>query len=69
MRVISYARLAAEKGIGYTPEHLRRLVKAGKFPAPIQLGAGRVGFLERDIDHWLATRPRVKPEVAETSIT
>ncbi|WP_434716940.1 AlpA family transcriptional regulator [Paraburkholderia sp. A2RO-4L] len=27
------------------------------FPKPIRLGAGSVGWLESDIDVWLASRP------------
>ena len=36
-----------------------RLIREGKFPAPIKLGANRIGFFEDEIDAWLASRPRV----------
>ena len=36
-----------------------RCVKAGTFPAPIQLGPNSVGWYEDEIDQWLAERPRV----------
>ncbi len=30
----------------------------GKFVAPIQLGGNSVGFLEGEVDDWIASRPR-----------
>ena len=39
--------------VGYHPVHIRRLVKAGKFPAPVQLGPRSVGWLESDVDEWI----------------
>jgi len=35
-----------------------RDVKAGKFPAPVQLGPNSVGWYEDEVDAWLASRPR-----------
>ena len=46
------SKAAAEKA-GYCQEHIRRLVKAGKFPAPIRLGEKRVVWIESEIDDWL----------------
>ena len=46
------SKAAAEKA-GYSQEHLRRLAKAGKFPAPIRLGKKRVVWIESEIDDWL----------------
>lgn len=37
-----------------------RDVKAGKFPAPIQLGPRAIGWRESDIDAWLNSRPAVE---------
>ncbi len=31
-------------------------IKAGTFPAPIQLGPQAVGWIESEINEWLATR-------------
>jgi prophage regulatory protein len=59
MRILSKKALREEKGIGYSDVHIARLVKASKFPAPIQLGAGRKGWIESEIDIWLEARPRV----------
>ncbi len=35
-----------------------RDVKAGTFPAPVELGPNRIGWFEDEIDAWLASRPR-----------
>lgn len=43
-------------------------VRAGTFPAPIDLGGGKIGWPEAVIDEWVASRPVVpwapKPEAA-----
>ncbi len=56
MRMLSYKDLKPEKGIPYSEEWLRELVKAGKFPKPIRLGGNRIAFIETDIDRWLKDR-------------
>jgi prophage regulatory protein len=47
------------------PRHLRlvtgpvtvwRLRRAGKFPEPIRLSVGRIGWRRSDLDKWLAER-------------
>ena len=35
-----------------------RDIKAGKFPAPVEIGPNRIGWFEDEIDEWLASRPR-----------
>jgi predicted DNA-binding transcriptional regulator AlpA len=35
-----------------------RDIKAGIFPAPIQIGPNSIGWYEDEIDAWLAARPR-----------
>ena len=35
-----------------------RDIKAGKFPAPVEIGANRIGWFEDEIDAWLDSRPR-----------
>ena len=56
MKLITFAQLGPEKGIPRCRDHVRRLVKIGKFPAPIQLsehkiassgGRGSIGFSMR----------------------
>ncbi len=50
MRLLLFPDLKAEKNIPYSRCHLRRLIKARKFPAPIVLGAGRIAWPEHIID-------------------
>ena len=59
MRLLSYDKLR-DKGVGYTREHLARLVKAGKFPVPIVLSRrpngspARIAWAEDEVDAWIA---------------
>ena len=41
---------------GLTRSMAYALIKAGSFPVPINLGARAVGWLESEIDTWLAER-------------
>jgi prophage regulatory protein len=40
--------------VPFSPQHILRLEKRGKFPKRIQLGARRVGWYLRDIERWLS---------------
>ncbi len=40
----------------YSPQHIARLEKAGKFPKRIQLGPNRVGWVEDEVLIWLQHR-------------
>lgn len=42
--------------VPYTPQHIRRLEKAGKFPCRLKLGGNRVGWRLIDIEDWLRAR-------------
>lgn len=55
-KVIDYKELA-DWGIKYTRVHLRRLIRAEKFPKPIQLSDNRIAWDEKAIEKWLASRP------------
>jgi len=33
-------------------------MRAGRFPAPIEIGTRSVGWFEHEVDAWLASRPR-----------
>lgn len=39
--------------IQYSPQHIHRLEKAGKFPKRVRLGANRVGWLASEIEEWI----------------
>ncbi len=45
-----------ERGILYSRVHINRLVKAGKFRAPIKLGQNRIGWVESEINEWLIAK-------------
>jgi prophage regulatory protein len=57
-RLLTFPELKPLKGIPYTRQHLARLEKAGKFPARVQIGANRVGWLESEIDAHGRNLPR-----------
>ncbi|MEM8937198.1 MAG: AlpA family phage regulatory protein [Pseudomonadota bacterium] len=40
----------------YSHQHVVPLVKAGKFPKPVQHGPNRVGWLEDEVMDWLRQR-------------
>jgi prophage regulatory protein len=44
--------------VPYTPQHILRLEKQGKFPPRIHIGDRRVGWYLADIETWLANRLR-----------
>ena len=40
----------------YSRGHVYRLARAGRFPTPIQLGPGRVGWLDHEVRAWIDRR-------------
>jgi hypothetical protein len=56
MRLLTFAQLGPEKGIPHCRDHVRRLVNAGQFPAPIQLSENKIAWLEAEIDAMIAAR-------------
>jgi prophage regulatory protein len=68
LRIITQKELRSL--VPYTPHHILRLEKAGKFPRRLQLGQNRVGWRQIDIEAWIAARTpkeiyRADPEPAE----
>ena len=53
-RVISKKELL--KLVPYTPQHILRLEKQGKFPRRIRIGARRVGWWLHEVLAWLDLR-------------
>ena len=37
----------------YTPQHIARLERAGKFPKRVKLGLNRVGWVRSEVEEWL----------------
>lgn len=54
MRMLS--KRAVRDLVLYSPAHIARLEAAGKFPKRVQLGPGRVGWLEEEVQAWLKER-------------
>ena len=46
-------------GITYGPSQIRRMWKAGEFPAPVQLSPHRIGFRLSEVKAWVASRQPV----------
>jgi prophage regulatory protein len=38
---------------------LWRRVRAGTFPAPVDVGGGRIAWVRSEVDAWIESRPRV----------
>lgn len=54
MRILSKRQL--KELVLYSPQHIARLEKAGKFPKRVQLGPNRVGWVEAEVLDWLQAR-------------
>ena len=54
MRILSKSDLRAL--VLYSPAHIDRLEKAGRFPKRVQLGPCRVGWIESEVIEWLQVR-------------
>jgi prophage regulatory protein len=67
VRILRYAQLKPEKDIPWSRPHLDRLEKKEEFPRRVRLGPGTIGWLESEIDQWLADsiakRTREKPSL------
>lgn len=52
----------------FSDEHIRRLIKAGRFPPPIKMGLGvsaRLAWPEDEIDAWIEERKAERFAVAD----
>ena len=56
MRALVYRELSERKGIPHSREWIRQLEQQGLFPKRIKISAGRVGWLEHEIDAWLKSK-------------
>lgn len=54
MRILSKRQL--KELVLYSPQHVARLEKVGKFPKRVQLGPNRVGWVEGEVLDWLQSR-------------
>jgi prophage regulatory protein len=56
MKLIPYNDLKEKKGIKYSRVHVSRLEKANKFPKHVNLGPQSIGWLESEVDDWIAAK-------------
>jgi prophage regulatory protein len=62
-RLIPHEALA-EKGIPLSKDQLIRLERAGTFPKRVKISQRRFGWVELEIDRWLAQRVAARDAVA-----
>jgi prophage regulatory protein len=62
-RILRDAEVGERTGLSRTTRW--RLVRAGKFPAPVQLTEHARGTRESDVDAWIASRPPAHEEAAQ----
>jgi predicted DNA-binding transcriptional regulator AlpA len=69
MRLLSYDDLRPEKGIAYSRTQLWRLEKRSAFPRRVPLAGrnGRHGWVEHEIDEWIASRIALRDEVTPSN--
>jgi prophage regulatory protein len=65
LKLITFQDLGPKKGVPYSRDHLRRLTKSGKFPKPVAVGDHRIGWIEREVDQWLAGKLQARDAAAE----
>jgi prophage regulatory protein len=53
MKLLSRQDLREKKGITFTRQHIHRLVKEGKFPAPIKVGENTNAWVEPEVDTYI----------------
>ncbi len=57
-RIIGIGVVSREK-VNLGKSLIYEMIRDGRFPSPVQLSKGRVGWRESEIDRWIAARPAV----------
>ena len=57
-------RTEVEARFGIARSTIYRLMRCGKFPEPIKIGPRAVRWRERELEAWLADRPRATGDQA-----
>ncbi len=53
--------------VKYSPQHIARLEKAGKFPKRLQLGQNRVAWMLAEVEAWIEARLEQRDQRSSTS--
>ena len=61
LTVLRRRQVEGRTGLGRSS--LYALIANGQFPAPIRLSANTVGWLEHEIDAWIAERAKISRHV------
>jgi len=64
MRILS--KREVRRLVLYSPQHISRLEKAGKFPKRVKLGPSRVGWVESEVLEWLEERIKRREETHDS---
>lgn len=56
MKILRRPAVIDRSGLSYPT--IWRKIQAGTFPQPVQLGPNSVGWLEEEVDAWIASRKR-----------
>ena len=64
MRIVRFRELSERKGITWSRTHVDREEKAGRFPQRIRIGTNSVGWVEDEVDQWLAERAQRRDTAA-----
>jgi prophage regulatory protein len=60
MRILSPQQLSDEKGVNFSNPHRWELERTGRFPKRVRLGDRRYGYLESEIDNFIAQRAALR---------
>jgi prophage regulatory protein len=55
-KLLKYGELNSTRGISFSRRHLYTLEEKNNFPKRVALGVNRIGWVETEIDEWLATK-------------
>ena len=56
MATVLLRKTVAAARVGYSVRHLERLAALGQFPRPIQIGPRATGWIEAEVESWLAAQ-------------
>ena len=62
MKILRFSALN-DHGVPYCREHVRRLERAGEFPARVHIGKNCVGWVADEVDRWVEAK--IAARVAE----